>query len=60
MEDVALNRALAEQDDVHAALPAFEAARRPIVEKILAGANGSAAWYGNFGEHMALGIKVSQ
>jgi len=56
MEDaIALNRALAEYgDDVAAALPAFEAARRPIVDKIVAGANASAAWYENFGEHMAL------
>lgn len=58
MEDaIALNRALAEHgDDIAAALPAFEAARRPILEKIVAGANRSAAWYENFGEHMALGI----
>ena len=58
MEDaIALNRALAEHgDDVAAALPAFEAARRPIVDKIVRGANASAAWYENFGEHMALGV----
>jgi 2-polyprenyl-6-methoxyphenol hydroxylase-like FAD-dependent oxidoreductase len=58
MEDaIALNRALAEHgDDVASALPAFEAARRPILEKIVAGANASAAWYENFGEHMQLGI----
>jgi 2-polyprenyl-6-methoxyphenol hydroxylase-like FAD-dependent oxidoreductase len=56
MEDaIALNRALAEHgDDVAAALPAFEAARRPILEKIVNGANASAAWYENFGEHMSL------
>lgn len=56
MEDaIALNRALAEhKDDVAAALPAFEAARRPIVEKIVAGANGSAVWYENFGDYMSL------
>ena len=56
MEDaIALNRALAEhKDDVAAALPAFETARRPIVEKIVAGANGSAGWYENFADHMAL------
>lgn len=57
MEDaMSLNRALAEHgDDVAAALPAFEAARRPIVDKIVSGANASAGWYENFGEHMALG-----
>jgi 2-polyprenyl-6-methoxyphenol hydroxylase-like FAD-dependent oxidoreductase len=56
MEDaIALNRALAEhKDDVAAALPAFEVVRRPIVEKIVTGANGSAVWYENFADHMAL------
>ncbi|MGC1464938.1 MAG: FAD-dependent monooxygenase [Pseudolabrys sp.] len=56
MEDaIALARALAEQgDDVTAALPAYEAARRPIVEKIVAGASASAAWYERFAEHMEL------
>jgi 2-polyprenyl-6-methoxyphenol hydroxylase-like FAD-dependent oxidoreductase len=58
MEDaIALNRALAGHDDnVVAALPAFEAARRPIVEKIVAGASASAAWYEHFAEHMELGV----
>jgi 2-polyprenyl-6-methoxyphenol hydroxylase-like FAD-dependent oxidoreductase len=56
MEDaIALDRALAEQgDDIAAALPAFEAARRPIVDKLVAGANASAAWYGSFAAHMQL------
>ena len=56
MEDaIALDRALAEHgDDIAAALPAFEATRRPIVDKLVAGANGSAAWYENFAEHMEL------
>jgi 2-polyprenyl-6-methoxyphenol hydroxylase-like FAD-dependent oxidoreductase len=56
MEDaIALERALAEHgDDVAAALPAFEAARRPIVDKIVAGASASAAWYERFAEHMEL------
>ena len=35
-------------------LPAFEAARRPIVDKIVTGANASAGWYENFAEHMQL------
>src|SRR5450631_2720548 len=52
---VLLDRALAEHgDDVAAALPAFEAAGRPIVEKLVTGANASAAWYERFAEHMAL------
>jgi len=56
MEDaIALDRALAENgDDVAAALPAFEVARRPIVEKIVAGATASATWYEHFAEHMEL------
>jgi 2-polyprenyl-6-methoxyphenol hydroxylase-like FAD-dependent oxidoreductase len=56
MEDaIALDRALAEHgDDVAAALPAFEAVRRPIVDKLIAGASASAAWYENFAEHMQL------
>ncbi len=56
MEDaIALDRALAGHgDDVAAALPAFEAARRPILEKLVAGANGSAEWYEHFAEHMQL------
>jgi 2-polyprenyl-6-methoxyphenol hydroxylase-like FAD-dependent oxidoreductase len=56
MEDaIALDRALAaHRDDVAAALPAFAAARRPIVEKIVSGANASAAWYERFAEHLDL------
>ena len=56
MEDaISLDRALAAHgDDVAAALPAYEAARRPIVDKLVAGATASAAWYENFAEHMKL------
>src|SRR5471032_962649 len=56
MEDaIALDRALAGHgDDVALALPAYEAARRPIVEKIVVGASASAAWYEHFAEHMEL------
>jgi 2-polyprenyl-6-methoxyphenol hydroxylase-like FAD-dependent oxidoreductase len=56
MEDaIALDKALAASgDDIAAALPAFEAARRPIVDKIVAGANASASWYERFAEHMDL------
>jgi 2-polyprenyl-6-methoxyphenol hydroxylase-like FAD-dependent oxidoreductase len=56
MEDaIALDRALAAHgDDVAAALSAFEATRRPIVEKIVTGANASAAWYEQFAKHMDL------
>ena len=56
MEDaIALDKALAaEPRDVPSALAAYEAARRPILEKLVAGANGSADWYGHFAEHMQL------
>jgi len=56
MEDaIALDRALAaHRADVPAALAAFEAARRPIVEKLTAAANASGAWYERFADHMAL------
>jgi 2-polyprenyl-6-methoxyphenol hydroxylase-like FAD-dependent oxidoreductase len=56
MEDaIALDRALAAHgDDAAAALPVYEAERRPIVEKLVAGADASAAWYERFAEHMAL------
>ena len=55
MEDaIALNKALAAHGNVSAALVAYEAARRPILEKLVAGANGSADWYEHFAAHMRL------
>ena len=59
MEDaIALERALHEGgDDIGIALPAYEAARKPIVEKIVRGAMESASWYENFAGHMALAPK---
>lgn len=56
MEDaLALARALREHPtDVRAALAAFEAARRPVVDTLLAAADASAAWYERFPEHMQL------
>jgi 2-polyprenyl-6-methoxyphenol hydroxylase-like FAD-dependent oxidoreductase len=55
MEDaIALNKALGEHADVQAALRAFESARRPIVDKLVAAADSSAAWYDRFPEHMNL------
>jgi 2-polyprenyl-6-methoxyphenol hydroxylase-like FAD-dependent oxidoreductase len=55
MEDsFALASALSRQQDVPTALVAFEAARRPILEKLVAAANASSAWYENFAEHMRL------
>ena len=55
LEDaMALNKALAAHKDIAAALAAYETARRPILEKLVAGANGSADWYRRFAEHMRL------
>ena len=56
MEDaIALDKALAAQPrDLPAALADYETARRPILEKLVNGANGSAQWYEHFAEHMKL------
>ena len=52
---IALARALRDAPgDVPAALAAYEAARRPIVDKIIAAADASAEWYERFAEHMRL------
>jgi 2-polyprenyl-6-methoxyphenol hydroxylase-like FAD-dependent oxidoreductase len=54
MEDaIALAKALGERS-VPGALAAFEAARRPVVEKLVAAADASGAWYERFPEHMKL------
>ena len=55
MEDaIALAKALREQSGISDALKVFEAARRPIVEKLLAAADASGTWYDHFHEHMNL------
>jgi 2-polyprenyl-6-methoxyphenol hydroxylase-like FAD-dependent oxidoreductase len=55
MEDaIALTRALAEESSVEKALAAFESARRPIIDKLVAAADASGAWYDRFPEHMKL------
>ena len=56
MEDaIALDKALAvSPNNIPAALQGFEAVRRPVLEKLVAGANGSATWYERFAEHMQL------
>jgi 2-polyprenyl-6-methoxyphenol hydroxylase-like FAD-dependent oxidoreductase len=56
MEDaIALANSLSEfKHDIPAALAAFEAARRPAVEKLVAAADASADWYERFPEHMRL------
>ncbi len=55
LEDaIALDKALAAHGDVAGALTAYEGERRPVLEKLVAGANGSAEWYQGFAEHMKL------
>jgi len=56
MEDaIALARAIeSHPDDLGGAASAYEAARRPILDKLTAAADASAAWYERFAEHMRL------
>lgn len=56
LEDViALVRALeGRRGDIPSALAAFEAARRPVVEKLVNAANASAGWYEDFAAQMHL------
>jgi 2-polyprenyl-6-methoxyphenol hydroxylase-like FAD-dependent oxidoreductase len=56
MEDaIALDRALAAHPgDVAIALAAYETTRRPVLEKLVSGANRSATWYEQFADHMQL------
>jgi len=55
LEDaIALDAAFGESgEDVRAALAAFERARRPIVDKLLAAANASSYWYEGFAQRMS-------
>lgn len=56
LEDViALVKALASHDwDVPAALPAWQAGRQPVLDKIVTAARASAHWYEQFDRHMQL------
>lgn len=56
LEDViALVKALQDADwDPAVALPAYQAARQPVLEKLVAAARASCAWYENFASHMVL------
>ena len=52
---IALDRALAGAlDDLPRALAEYQAARQPIVRKLVEAANTSALWYEDFGRRMAL------
>jgi 2-polyprenyl-6-methoxyphenol hydroxylase-like FAD-dependent oxidoreductase len=56
LEDaIALMAALQACDyDVARALPAYQAARQPALDKLLAAADRSGDWYEHFREHMSL------
>jgi 2-polyprenyl-6-methoxyphenol hydroxylase-like FAD-dependent oxidoreductase len=56
MEDaIALADAIGSHpDDLPAALRAYEAARRPVLDQLAAAADASAGWYERFAEYMAL------
>jgi 2-polyprenyl-6-methoxyphenol hydroxylase-like FAD-dependent oxidoreductase len=55
MEDaIALDKAVSENLSLEESLASFEAARRPIVEKLVAAADASGQWYERFPEHMRL------
>ena len=56
LEDaVALAKAIAAcPGDIREALADFEAARRPVLDKLLAAADASGRWYEQFDRHMAL------
>lgn len=58
LEDaIALSAALERHpSDLQTALAAFELARKPAVEKLVAAANRSAEWYEHFAEHMLLPV----
>jgi 2-polyprenyl-6-methoxyphenol hydroxylase-like FAD-dependent oxidoreductase len=55
MEDaIALVKALELESQIDNALKSFESSRRPVVEKLVAAADASGAWYDRFAEHMKL------
>ena len=47
-------KALGEEANINFALKNFEATRRPIVDKLVAAADASGAWYDRFAAHMKL------
>jgi 2-polyprenyl-6-methoxyphenol hydroxylase-like FAD-dependent oxidoreductase len=55
LEDaIALDKALADGADILKALAVYETARRPVLEKIVTAASGSAEWYEHFPDKMQL------
>jgi 2-polyprenyl-6-methoxyphenol hydroxylase-like FAD-dependent oxidoreductase len=55
-DGIALVKALEAERDVPAALPRYEAERKPILKKLVTAARTSAEWYENFPQHMKLDL----
>ncbi|MEA2884914.1 MAG: hypothetical protein QOH32_4170 [Bradyrhizobium sp.] len=53
---IALVKALEVERELPVALTRYEAARKPVVQKLVAAARASAAWYENFPEHIKLDL----
>jgi 2-polyprenyl-6-methoxyphenol hydroxylase-like FAD-dependent oxidoreductase len=53
---IALAKALEAEDDISAALQRYQAARKPIVKKLVTAARTSADWYEKFPQHMKLDL----
>ena len=53
---IALVKALEAERELPEALARYQAARKPVVQKLVAAARASAAWYEKFPEHMKLGL----
>ena len=53
---IALVKALEAERELPVALARYEGMRKPVVEKLVAAARASAAWYEKFPEHMKLGL----
>jgi 2-polyprenyl-6-methoxyphenol hydroxylase-like FAD-dependent oxidoreductase len=53
---IALTKALEAEADIAAALPLYQAGRKPIVKKLVTAARTSADWYEHFPEHMTLDL----
>ena len=53
---IALVKALEAERELPEALARYQAARKPVVQKLVAAARASAAWYEKFPEHMKRGL----
>ena len=53
---IALVKALEAERELPKGLARYQAARKPVVQKLVAAARASAAWYEKFPEHMKLGL----